>query len=86
MHSMTVGGVRVLGSVDAIEKIYRSTPFNEIVIVGRQLDQRQLLLLRQFAHWHDLRLCTYSAQLEELFDNGAMEGYERTAAMQPGRG
>jgi UDP-GlcNAc:undecaprenyl-phosphate/decaprenyl-phosphate GlcNAc-1-phosphate transferase len=84
MRRMMIRGVRVLGSVDAVEKIYGSTPFDEIVIAGKQLDQEQLLLLRQFAYQHELQLCNYSAQLEELVVDRAVEVFGRAAVMRVG--
>ena len=86
LHSMMIGGVRVLGAVEAIEKIYGSTPFDELVITNRQLGRDQLLVLRQFAYQHRLRLCNYSAQFEELLGDRAMEGYAQAAAMPVGNG
>jgi UDP-GlcNAc:undecaprenyl-phosphate/decaprenyl-phosphate GlcNAc-1-phosphate transferase len=81
-HGMMAGGVRVLGPMDAIERIYSSTRFDEVVITERKLDQDQLLILRRFAHQHQVRLCNYSVQLEELVDESAPERLAGNGAVQ----
>jgi len=86
LHSMRIGGVRVLGAIEGIEKIYGSIPFDEVVITNRQLGRDQLLVLRQFAYQHRLRLCNYSAQFEELLGDRTMEGFAQATAMPVGNG
>jgi hypothetical protein len=72
-HGMLAGGLRVLGATDAIERIYSSARFDEIVIADGQINQHRLLTLQLFAQRHRVRLCNYSVQLQELVGDTAEE-------------
>jgi UDP-GlcNAc:undecaprenyl-phosphate/decaprenyl-phosphate GlcNAc-1-phosphate transferase len=86
MHGRLIGGVGVLGPIDAIEKIYSSTRFDELVITDERLRQDRLVSLLEFAQRQQLRLCNYSVQLEELVGDRALERSARTTIMQLSNG
>jgi UDP-GlcNAc:undecaprenyl-phosphate/decaprenyl-phosphate GlcNAc-1-phosphate transferase len=73
-HGKRLGGIRVLGSLDAVSEIYASTPFDEIVIAVREISESRVAFLREFAHGKQLRIYRYSSELDDL---AVVEGAER---------
>jgi FlaA1/EpsC-like NDP-sugar epimerase len=65
-HGRRLGGIRVLGSLDAVSQIYASTPFDEIVIAVREISESRVAFLREFAHGKQLRIYRYSPELDDL--------------------
>ncbi len=65
-HSMLVRGYRVLGGIPDIDRIYRETGFNEILIAEDETAEIDLKSLQSFASDHDVTIHRYLPRIDSL--------------------
>ncbi len=59
-------GYRVLGSVDELERIYRETAFDAVLIAGAGLSSDRMAAIEAFVGAHNLQLRQFSMGISEV--------------------
>jgi FlaA1/EpsC-like NDP-sugar epimerase len=65
-HRMLVRGYRVLGGITDLDRVYRETGFNEILIAQDETAAEDLVTLQAFASSHDVAIHRYLARIDTL--------------------
>lgn len=71
-HRMLVRGHRVLGGIPDLDRVFRETGFNEILIAQDETAAEDLVTLQAFASNHDVAIHRYLSRIDTLAqtDNG----------------
>ena len=81
-----MAGRPVLGSLDDLEQIYRSAPFNEIVIAIDNLAEQRLEILWHFANDHNMAVRRFSSQVDNVTDaSSRRNGVDASSAATNGK-
>jgi len=65
-HRMLVRGYRVLGGITDLDRVFRETGFNEILIAQDETAAEDLVTLQAFATSHDVAILRYLARIDTL--------------------
>ncbi len=65
-HRMLVRGYRVLGGITDLDRVFRETGFNEILIAQDETAAEDLVTLQAFASSHDVAILRYLARIDTL--------------------
>ncbi len=81
-HRMLVRGYRVLGGITDLDRVFRETGFNEILIAQDETAAEDLMTLQAFASSHNVAILRYLARIDTLAQsrNGKASKYRAVAA------
>jgi UDP-GlcNAc:undecaprenyl-phosphate/decaprenyl-phosphate GlcNAc-1-phosphate transferase len=83
-HRMLVRGYRVLGVISDLDRVFRETGFNEILIAQDETAAQDLVTLQTFAIDHDVAIHRYLARIDTLAQTG--NDYEARSGHQTRNG
>ena len=83
-HRMLVRGYRVLGGISDLDRVFRETGFNEILIAQDETAAQDLVTLQTFAIDHDVAIHRYLARIDTLAQTG--NDYEARSGHQTRNG
>jgi FlaA1/EpsC-like NDP-sugar epimerase len=64
--NLNVYGFNVLGTLEYLERVYRKTPFDAVVVTCRELSEEKFRYLLEFQKKHNVRIVRFSYSLDDL--------------------
>ncbi len=82
-HRMLVRGYRVLGGITDLDRVFRETVFNEILIAQDETAADDPVTLQAFASNHDVAIHRYLARVNTLQQNGNGQAFDGKSSRLP---